>query len=243
MRYDWAMTQTVPNSRVLIVSGSAEARALARALPGSLVWLPQEERVPQVWPFAMPMPAEPVPALAGMRAVIDACHPCDAATQRSVALAARKAGVPYLRLRRPEWRATRADRWVTLQSEAEAAQVVRRGSRVLLATGHERLARFAALKDCYLYVRKNSAVQRPCVLPNGRYLLGNPPFSVPEEEHLLRRLGIDWIILRNAGGPGGWPKLEAARKRKVRVALLQRPAVDGPDVQTVKEALTWLNRI
>lgn len=227
----------VPRTPVLIIGGSAEARALAMRLQGrASVMLPAPERAPQGWPVPVAPHLLSEETLAGrigngVRMIVDATHPCDAASSRLIAETAARHHLPVLRLERPPWRATRRDRWTDLAREGEVARLVAPGDRVFLTTGRETLHRFAGLRKATVFVRQLSDHHMPFPLPRGRFVKGNAPFSETGEAALFRRLGIDWLVLRNAGGPGGWPKLAAARRLGLRVAMLRRPVL--PMVPTV----------
>ncbi|KHQ52157.1 MULTISPECIES: precorrin-6A/cobalt-precorrin-6A reductase [Mameliella] len=227
---------------IVIIGGAAEAHELARALPGAHVRLPTRERVARRWPG--PVSLGPVTADwlrdSGARVVVEAGHPCDVETAFAVARAARAAGLPLLQLVRPEWRPTRRDRWVALRDVRAAAEVIPARARVLVATGRAALPGLRALR-AHVLMRRIGGGQAPFPLRRGRYLPADGPFSVAEEIRLLRRERIDWLMVHNAGGPGGWPKLEAARRLHLPVAMIARPRrPGGPRVASVKEALAWL---
>lgn len=232
---------------ILIVGGSAEARDLAAHLEGrALAALPGPERLAYPWP--VPVLTEPLSddSLArvlagGCRMVVDASHPNDWRASRIAAKGAAAAGLPILRLERPPWRPMRRDRWIRLRDEGAARCHVVPGDRVFLATGRETLMRFACLNGVYVIARQITDHHDPFPLPRGRFLKGQAPFSVAAEAALLRRLRIDWLILRNAGGPGGWPKLEAARRLGLRVGMIDRPAL--PPVPVVRDVDAAVGRI
>lgn len=227
---------------VLIIGGSAEARGLSRALPGASVRLPVPERVAQAWPGEVSFGAVTAEWIAqkGVRAVIEAAHPCDDHAAWQVAQACCEAGVARLQLVRPQWRARRRDHWVRLRRPDEAARIIPKGARILLTTGRALLPGFRRL-DAYFLVRRIGTAAVPFPLRQGKFLYGEGPFSVAEEIALLRRERIDWLVMRNAGGLGGWPKLEAARRLGLPVAMIDRPRrPGGPRVHTIEEALAWL---
>lgn len=237
----------VPKQKVLIIGGSAEARDLPARLAGdAVVMLPAPERVAQRWPVPV------VPGLAsrdaliarlgyGVRVLVDASHPCDAEASRIAFEAARMADVPLIRLERPGWVPTRADHWHPARDEVAAARLVAPGKRVLLATGRQSLSKLKMLSRAYVFARQITDHEDRFPLPNGRFLRGRAPFTVAQEVALLRRLRIDWIILRNAGGAGGWPKLAAARKLGVRVAMLPRP--DLPPAEVLRDIPSTMRRL
>jgi precorrin-6A/cobalt-precorrin-6A reductase len=64
---------------------------------------------------------------------------------------------------------------------------------------------------------------------------------VAQEIALMRRFRIDAVLTRNAGGPGGWPKIAAARALGLPVYMVARPrSMAGPVVPSVDDALNWL---
>lgn len=237
------MTREMKDFRTtfLIVGGSAEARALAARLPGCIVRLAGPDRTPRAWPA--PVSSGPVTAqwlaAQGGRAVIEAAHPCDSATAFATARACAALGLPRLQLLRPGWKPGRGDRWIRLRHADDAARVIPRGATVLVTIGRERLAGLRNL-DARVYARTLTAVSTGFPLRRGRFLPGEGPFSRQAEMRLLRRLAIDWLIVHDTGGPGGWPKLAAARSMGLPVAILARPRrPDGPRAHTVNEALDW----
>lgn len=236
-----------PRQKVLIIGGSAEARELAARLAGdAVVMLPAPERVAQRWPVpVVPNLLSPEALRArlnyGVRVLVDASHPCDREASRIAHDAARARAIPLLRIERPEWRPTRRDSWHFPRDEAAAARLVAPGEKVLLATGRQSLSRLRGLASAMVYARQISAHDDRFPLPRGRFLKGRAPFSVAEEMALLKRLRIDWILLRNAGGTGGWPKLEAARRLGVRVAMLPRP--DLPPAETLRDVSAVQRRV
>ncbi|MDJ0823418.1 MAG: precorrin-6A/cobalt-precorrin-6A reductase [Paracoccaceae bacterium] len=229
---------------VLIVGGSLEAWQLARHLPRATVRLAEPERVARVW--ANPLSVGPVTAewleSEAPRVVIEAAHPCDTQTAFATARACAAAGLPRLQLVRPAWRPTRRDRWVPLRVAEEAPLVIPRGARVLVATGGQGLPVLRALRVFALVrlLRPHHGGYPPGI---GRFLPGEGPFEPAQEARLLCKERIDWLLVPNAGGSGGKPKLQAARQLGLPVAMIDRPRrPDGPRVQTVKEALAWLTR-
>lgn len=236
-----------PRTPVLILGGSSEARHLAVRFKGrASVMLPGPERTPQAWP----VPVSPFylsrEALAarldyGVRVLVDASHPCDLQSSVMAADIATQKALPLLRLERPPWRPQRTDTWHMLRDEAAVARAIGPGNRVLLTTGRETLHRFLSLQQCYVYCRQLTPHNDVFPLPRGRFLRGSAPFTLAQEQALLRRLGINWLVLRNAGGSGGWPKLAAARALGLPVAMLSRPIKPAvPTRHIVSDAETWI---
>lgn len=227
--------------RIGIIGGSVEAWHLAQARLDALVLMPTCERVARDWPGDVHQGPLTPDALQGLTAVVEAAHPCDQHTAWHAARLAQAAGLPHLQLVRPEWRATRQDRWRHLRSLAEARGLPE-SARVLITLGRAELSGLRGWRGQAL-VRRIGLAEEPCALLRAHFLNGQGPFSVQSEIDLLRKNRIDWLLLRNAGGAGGWPKLAAARALRLPVAMVARPKRPlGPRVRQVEEALAWLDR-
>ncbi|MCH2076465.1 MAG: cobalt-precorrin-6A reductase [Rhodobacteraceae bacterium] len=238
--------------KVLLLSGTREARRLA-------AWL-EEESIPAIASFAGVTRSPELPRIEtrlggfggedafrdylhaeAITHILDATHPFAARMSHRSARVAVQIGIPYRQLLRPAWRPEVGDTWVSLKQEEDAAQHIKAGSRVFLATGRQTLDRFGALQDSYLICRQIDPPSGPFPFSNGEYLIGRPPFSVDDEEALFRKLRIDWLVVKNAGGEMSATKLVAARRLGLPVAMIARPPQpEGEKLQTVKEAQTWL---
>ncbi len=177
---------------------------------------------------------------AGITAVLDATHPFAARiTARTAEVCAARA-LPYLRLERPEWVPDAGDDWTMIDREEEAAAHIRPGATVFLATGRQTLAAFAGLRGCRVLCRQIDPPTAPFPFEGGEFVIGRPPFSVEREEWLFAQLGVDWIVVKNAGGDNSRSKLVAARNLGIPVLMLRRPPPVAPRVATVEAALDWV---
>jgi precorrin-6A/cobalt-precorrin-6A reductase len=71
---------------------------------------------------------------------------------------------------------------------------------------------------------------------------GRGPFSEADERALLVSHGIEIIIAKNSGGAATYGKIAAARALGLEVIMLRRPVPpDAPVVETVEEAIAWLD--
>lgn len=235
---------------VLLLAGTAEARALAHALadmPGLpvIASLAGAVRVPA----ALPTPTR-IGGFGGdagfaawlaahrPRMVVDATHPFATRIGPRTAVACAAWGVPYLRLMRPPWQPGPGDHWVDIAAEEDAARIIPADARLFLATGGQRLDRFAGLAGRHVVWRGIDPRDGPPPIPGAVFVQGRPPFSEAAERALLTDHRIDWLVTRNAGGDMGRAKLSAARALGVRVAMIARPpAPDAPTVATVAAAL------
>ena len=237
---------------LLVLAGTGEARALAKALARdgvrAVASLAGATRDPME--LGLPTRTGGFGGEAGFRAylqangitrVVDATHPFASRITTRTARVCAQMGLPYLYLLRPEWTAQPGDRWIPLAREEDAAQHVTAGQTVFLGTGRQTLDRFANLAHATLICRQIDPPSGPFPFPNGRFLVGRPPFPVAEEIALFRDLGVDWLVVKNAGGDLSRSKLDAARALGIPVLMINRPAPpDAPVVTTVKDALTWI---
>ena len=137
-------------TRLLILGGTGEAAALARAAlarfgDGSKVTTALAGRTRRPGPIPGEVRIGGFGGAAGLAEyllgqridrVIDATHPFAAEISTSARLACHKMRVPRLILARPPWRRHPLDRWVEVDSVEAAAQIVGRvGRRALLTVG------------------------------------------------------------------------------------------------------------
>jgi precorrin-6A/cobalt-precorrin-6A reductase len=239
--------------RLLVLGGTAEARALASRLhPDVEVISSLAGRVPD--------PALPVGevriggfggaeglqrwlAESGVDAVVDATHPFAATITANAATACRELDMPHLLLARPAWPKGTA---IVVGSDTEAAEVVavKGYSRVFLTTGRTGVGAFARVGAWFLI----RAVTPPDdgVLPQRHHvLLSRGPYRYDDELKLLRVHRIDALVTKNSGGDMTRAKMDAADALGVPVVMVDRPPL--PDgvcaVSTVAEAESWVRAL
>ncbi|MDB9838499.1 cobalt-precorrin-6A reductase [bacterium] len=171
---------------------------------------------------------------AGITAVIDATHPFAAQITNRTARICAEIGLPYLLVSRPEWTPQEGDNWTIISREEDAATIIPKGSTVFLGTGRQTLDRFAGLEGSRVICRQIDPPTAPFPFEGGEFLIGRPPFPVARELSLFTALGIEWIVVKNAGGVASATKLTAARELKIPVLMIKRPPV--PNAQTVATA-------
>ncbi|MFE0476487.1 cobalt-precorrin-6A reductase [Streptomyces sp. NPDC058947] len=239
---------------VLILGGTAEARALAGVLsarPGVRVTTSLAGRVAR--PGALDGDVRVggfggAEGLAGwllrekVTALVDATHPFAESITANAARAAALTGVPAVVLRRPGWRPGPGDRWHPVPSLDAAADLLPRvGRRVFLTTGRLGLAAFAHLAALHFVVRSVDPPEPP-LPPDTHVLLARGPFTVPGETALLREHRVDVLVTKDSGGAATAAKLTAARDLGLPVVVVGRPPLpEGvtavPDVEGVLERL------
>ncbi|OUS20865.1 cobalt-precorrin-6A reductase [Rhodobacterales bacterium 59_46_T64] len=238
---------------VLVLAGTREAAQIAKALAEkgtpAVASLAGATRAPKPMPLPTRMGgfggADGFAAYlrnARITAVLDATHPFALRITRRSAEICAAMGIPYAQVLRPAWEAGEGDNWTILAQESEAADHVPRGARVFLATGRQTLMAFAPLadKDCTLICRQIDPPTGAFPFPKGEFMIGRPPFSVDDEIALFQLLGIEWLIVKNAGGEAPRSKLIAARRLGIPVGMIARPA--QPDVlrfETIAPAIAW----
>jgi precorrin-6A/cobalt-precorrin-6A reductase len=237
--------------QVLVLGGTGEARRLAAALlaAGVPVLSSLAGRVAEP---VLPEGEVRIGGFGGVdglaawlsehrpRAVVDATHPFAARITGSAARAAAETGTPLLRLQRPGWVPGPGDSWRFVDSLAAAAEAVAGYRSVFVTTGRQGVAAFAALPGRVL-VRAVDPPDSP--LPAGAtLLLARGPFSLADEEALMREHQVDVVVTKDSGGALTEAKLTAARQLGLPVVLVRRPPLPpGVDtVATVEEAMAWL---
>ncbi len=169
----------------------------------------------------------------GMGAVVDATHPFAARMQANAVEACAAAGVPRLRVLRPEWPVRPG--WLGVASLGEAAAALPPGARVLLTSGRD-WAPFAGRTDCRFWLRSIEPVALPGHIEP---IVARPPFGRSAELALMRRRAITHLVAKNSGGNAA--KLDAAAGLGLAVLMVARPAPPpGPVVAAADEALAWL---
>ena len=238
---------------ILILGGTTEASALARALEGTphrpILSLAGRTRAPT-------LPAIPsrrggfggVPGLAAylqaerVDALIDATHPFAARMHANAAAAARATDTPRLVLLRPAWCAGPDDLWTelpTMEAAVEALGPVPR--RVFLTVGQQELAPFQAAPWHHYLIRSVEPPDPGALPPGARCIAARGPFHEAGERALLEAERIEVIVSKNSGGTAVEAKLAAARTLRLPILLVARPPAPAPPVvASVPEALAWL---
>ena len=243
--------------KLLILGGSGEAADLARALAGDArydVTLSLAGRTSE--PVALPGRLRTggfggAEGLARVLAeerfdlVIDTTHPFAVQMKANAIGAARAAGVKLLAIRRPPWVPREGDRWIMVESlEAAAAAIGEQPRRVFLTTGRMELAPFRQAPQHFYIVRSVEAPAPKELPPRADLITARGPFNLEDERALLETHRIEVIVTKNSGGAGAEAKLDAARALSLPVIMVERPELpEVPSVETVADALAWLERV
>ncbi|YCK37326.1 cobalt-precorrin-6A reductase [Actinomadura sp. ATCC 39365] len=247
--------------RVLILGGTAEARALAAELaadPGlhvvsSLAGRVNNPRLPvgEVREGGFGGPAGLAAWLLKERidVLVDATHPFAERMTASGVAASSATGVPLLVLRRPGWREGPGDAWLRVGSLSAAAGLLTtarwgaagRESRIFLTTGRRSLPVFAPLPGVWLLARSVDPPEGP-VPANVHVLLDRGPYTVEGERALILEHRLDVLVTKDSGGSMTTAKLDAARELGLPVIMVDRPPLPAGvrATDSVAAAVAWV---
>ena len=241
----------MPN--VLVLGGTTEASALARALAQNTIpaILSYAGRVDQPRAQALPVRIGGFGGVDGLVTylrthqithLIDATHPFAATMSHNAVAGCARTGIPYLALTRPPWEPQPGDSWTILPDlDAAIASLTGPAQRIFLAIGRQHVAGFAARPQHQYLLRMVDAPETAPPLPRHSLILDRGPFTLENDIALLRSHQIDRIIAKNSGGDGARAKLDAARALGLPVTLIARPPMPPrAQVHTIPEALDWL---
>lgn len=240
--------------RLLILGGTTEASRLASAIADRAEIAPilsLAGRTQQPAPSPIPTRVGGFGGAEGLRAylsaeridaVVDATHPFAAQMSHHAAEACGPMRVPLLIFTRPPWPREDGDRWIEVATMDEAARGLGAEPRhVFLTQGRLQLGAFAAAPQHRYLVR---AIERPeaiDALPRHRLILARGPFSLSDEEALMRQEKVDVLVSKNSGGAATYAKIAAARSLGLPVVMVQRPAkLDVARTSELGEVLDWL---
>ena len=235
--------------RVLLLGGTAEARALAELL---------HPKVDIISSLAgrVPNPALPVGPVriggfggveglrtwlteSGVTAVVDATHPFAATITAHAASACAELDMPYVVLNRPPWDPAGAT-VVATDTEAAAIIAAKGYSRVFLTTGRSGVAAFSD-SDAWFLIRVVTAPDTAALPANHELVFSRGPYRYHPVLELLRSRGIEVLVTKNSGGALTRAKLDAARALGVDVIVIERPSLPAgvQVVDSVQEAVRW----
>lgn len=243
-------------TKLLVLGGSGEAAALARALRGDArydVTLSLAGRTTEPVKLPGTIRTGGFGGAEGLArtlrdekfdVVIDATHPFADQMKANAVEAARVAGIPLLAIRRPPWTPVDGDNWIWVDGiEGAAVALGETARRVFLTTGRDELRPFVKASQ-HFYLLRSVEAPAPDTLPaHVELIVARGPFRLEDELALLREHAIDIIVTKNSGGGATYAKLEAAHTLDLPVIMVRRPSLpDAPSVETVAAALDWLER-
>ena len=240
--------------KLLILGGTSEASALARAIAarGIDAVISYAGRVERPRDLPVPRRVGGFGGIAGLaeylRAnaithLVDATHPFAAQMSQNAVEACAQASVPLVALTRPAWTPGPGDDWREVPDIASAvAALDGPPRRVMLAIGRMHLTAFAAQPQHDYLLRLVDPPETLPPLPRHSITVSRGPFTVEGDTSLLREQGIEMIVAKNAGGSGARAKLDAARALGLPVIMIARPGLPQREEVTIPEAvLDWVD--
>ncbi len=239
---------------MLVLGGTSEASALARALAGAGIDAVFSYAGRTAAPAAQPLPVRQggfggIPGLVrylrdeAITHLVDATHPFAAQMSAHAVAASAETGVPLVALERPPWQPGADDTWASVPStEAAVAALPDRPARVFLAIGRQTLAPFAAAPQHRYLLRFVDPPDGPPPLPDAEIVIDRGPFTQAAEHALMQAHGTEVVVSKNSGGAGTRAKLDAARILGLPVVMIERPAIpERPRLESVDDVMGWLS--
>jgi precorrin-6A/cobalt-precorrin-6A reductase len=218
---------------ILILGGTAEARALASRLvalghqvTSSLAGVTSTPTLPQgklrVGGFGGVQGLSAYLQKAAVDLLIDATHPFARQMSDNAHAATDTIGVMLMRLERASWQIENGDCWVGVTSMAEAVNALPEASHVFVTTGRKTLDALFAREDLTGVIRTVELLEGP--LPSGwQHMLDRPPYELQDELALFSQHRFTHLLSKNAGGPLTYAKIQAARVLNLPVVMIKRP--------------------
>jgi precorrin-6A/cobalt-precorrin-6A reductase len=230
------VTPDVSAGPILVLGGTAEARALAVELEtrglgflSSLAGRVSRPRLPvgevRIGGFGGAAGLAAFLRERSVSAVLDSTHPFAATVSANAVRACAATRTPLVRFARPGWGDhpdSASWTWVASHDEARAA-AERLGSRPFITTGRQTLGDYAQWTDREVLVRVVEPLEDPP--PAGWTVVQDRgPYAVDGEVALLREHRVDVLLTKDSGGSYTSAKLDAARELRVPVVVVSRPA-------------------
>ncbi len=239
--------------RVLLLGGTTEASALARALAEAEIEAVFSYAGRTNKPIAQPLPTR-IGGFGGVAGlvdylkaeaithVVDATHPFAAGMSRNAVVASARQKLPLLRFERPPWTPQKGDNWTFVSDIANLpAALPDSPARIFLAIGKQQLALFAAMPQHHYLLRLVDPPRQPLPFQQTTVVLARGPFDVAGDTALMQTHAITHVVAKNAGGSGARAKLDAARALGLPVLLADRPALPSKVVANeLAEVMHWL---
>ncbi|WP_250515273.1 cobalt-precorrin-6A reductase [Caballeronia sp. INDeC2] len=251
------MRNEVPETskRVLLLGGTGDALAIARALPAAHVYsLAGLARVPgdlacavRVGGFGGIDGLVRYLRAENIALVVDATHPYAAQMSRHAHDACALADVPLWAVRRPAWQPQPGDDWRDASDWREIVERIASFHRPLFTLGREALVHLHEIPASQRWTIR--CLEAHPGNERAKIIDARGPFDLEGERALLNAANIDVVVSKNSGGRATEPKLVAARERGLPVVMLTRPSLPDADrtfddAASARDALLrWLDRI
>ena len=175
--------------------------------------------------------------------VVDASHPFAKQISQNTYEACINNKIPLVRLTRKPWEENNDDNWKIVNSYEEIGKLLSiNKSRIFLAIGRQNLDFFWNFSKHFYLLRMVEEPQFKIRFKNYHCIVSRGPFKKNDDISLLKQFKINLLISKNSGGNGAFSKIQAARKLKIPVIMMNRP-----DLPIVKEftdfnnVMKWIN--
>ncbi|MCE8554051.1 cobalt-precorrin-6A reductase [Ruegeria pomeroyi] len=240
-------------SHLLILGGTTEANALARAVAetglratysyAGRVEAPREQPIPvRVGGFGGVAGLVDFVHSNNVTHLVDATHPFAAQMSANACAASAQTGTPLAALTRPAWQPVDGDNWRHVRDiTAAVAALAGTPQRVFLAVGRMHLDDFAAQPQHDYLLRLVDAPGGPLPLPKAQVVVSRGPFTREGDKALMQQHKTQLVVSKNAGGAGARAKLDAARDLGLPVLMIDRPVLPPrTELATPADVLRWL---
>ena len=240
-------------ANVLILGGTAEARALAAALVAADVPV-TSSLAGRVSRPRLPVGDVRIGGFGGVEGlvrylrehaithIVDATHPFAVGMRRHAVDAAQRTQVPAVRLARPGWHQhPNARAWYWADDYRHARTIAEQlGQRPFLTSGRQTLQHFTSW-DTDALVRVVEPLDFD-VPERWQVKLSRGPFSYDDEVALMREHGTDVLVTKDSGGTFTASKLDAARDLGIPVVIVRRPSAPAglTELSDADDVLRWV---
>lgn len=221
--------------RVLLLGGTGDALAIARALPDAHVYsLAGLGRVPA--DLACAVRVGGFGGIDGLvrylcdekiALVVDATHPYAAQMSRHAHEACAIARVPLWAVRRPAWQPQPGDDWREASDWRAIVERIAAFHRPLFTLGREPLAHLHDIPASQYWTIR--CLDAHPANARAKIVDARGPFDLDGERALFDAARIDVVISKNSGGRATEAKLAVARERGLPVVMLARPTLAAAD--------------
>jgi precorrin-6Y C5,15-methyltransferase (decarboxylating)/precorrin-6A/cobalt-precorrin-6A reductase len=173
---------------------------------------------------------------------IDATHPFATHISKSIIWACEKAGVPHMRLGRPESTVESSDKVKYVSSIDEAVEWLEpREGNIMITTGAKELVKYAPLGGDRLFPRVLPMVSslescEKAGVPRHNIIAMQGPFGEEINVAIMHQFGISYMVTKDSGKAGGFDeKASAAEKAGVSLVIIKRPEEVTQTAEEIKD--------
>ena len=175
--------------------------------------------------------------------VVDASHPFAKQISQNTYQACINNKTPLVRLTRKPWVENKDDNWKIVNSYEDVGKLLNiNKSRIFLAIGRQNLNFFWEFSKHFYLLRMVEEPQFKIKFKNYHCVISRGPFKENEDISLLKKFKINLLISKNSGGNGAFSKIQAARKLKIPIIMINRPILPKvKEFTNFENVIRWLN--